>query len=45
MATDTLEATDTSRWSRIGSVLLHEFREVIPPALFFFVAFNLVLFC
>ena len=44
MATDTLEATDTSRWSRIGSVLLHEFREVIPPTLFFFVGFNLVLF-
>jgi hypothetical protein len=44
MATDTLEATDTSRWSRIGSVLLHEFREVIPPTVFFFVGFNLVLF-
>jgi hypothetical protein len=44
MVTDTLEATDTSRWSRIGSVLLHEFREVIPPTLFFFVGFNLVLF-
>ena len=44
MATDTLEATDTSRLSRIGSVLLREFREVIPPTLFFFVGFNLVLF-
>jgi hypothetical protein len=44
MATDTLEANNTSRWSRIGSVLLHEFREVIPPTLFFFVGFNLVLF-
>jgi hypothetical protein len=43
MVTDTLEATDTNRWSRIGSVLLHEFREVIPPTLFFFVGFNLVL--
>ena len=44
VATDTLEATDTSRWSRIGTVLLHEFRAVIPPTLFFFVGFNLVLF-
>ena len=44
MATGTLEATHASRWSRIGSVLLHEFREVIPPTLFFFVGFNLVLF-
>ena len=43
MVTDTLEATDTSRLSRIGSVLLREFREVIPPTLFFFVGFNLVL--
>jgi hypothetical protein len=31
MATDTFEPTDTSRWSRIGSVLLHEFRGVVPP--------------
>ena len=44
MATDTLEATERSRWSRFGSVLLHEFREVIPPTLFFFLGFNLVLF-
>jgi hypothetical protein len=44
MSTHTLDVTDTSRWSRISSVLLHEFREVIPPTLFFFVGFNLVLF-
>jgi hypothetical protein len=28
---------------RIGAVLLHEFRLVIPPTLFFFVGFNLIL--
>jgi hypothetical protein len=29
--------------ARVGSVLLHEFRMVIPPTLFFFVGFNLIL--
>ena len=32
------------RWAKVRSVLLHEFREVLPPTLFFFVGFNLILF-
>jgi hypothetical protein len=31
------------RWARIGHTLLHEFREVLPPTIFFFVGFNLIL--
>jgi hypothetical protein len=44
MSTQTIDAIHTSKWSKIGSSLLHEIREVIPPTLFFFVGFNLVLF-
>jgi hypothetical protein len=29
---------------RIGVRLLHEFREVLPPTIFFFVGFNFVVF-
>lgn len=29
--------------ARIGSVIAHEFREVLPPTLFFFVGFNVIL--
>ena len=42
MATSTLGARHASRWSKIGSTVAHEFREVIPPTLFFFVGFNLI---
>jgi hypothetical protein len=31
------------RWARIGHTLLHELREVLPPTIFFFVGFNLIL--
>jgi len=44
MATHTLDATHSSKWSRISSFVVHEIREVIPPTLFFFVGFNLILF-
>src|SRR5438874_631880 len=44
MSTQTIDAIYTSKWSKIGSSLMHEIREVIPPTLFFFVGFNLVLF-
>ena len=37
-------AARSGRWARIGSFVLHEVREVIPPTLFFFVGFNLILF-
>lgn len=35
---------NAGRWSRLGRFLLRELREVIPPTLFFFVGFNLILF-
>jgi len=44
MSTQTIGAIHTSKWSKIGFSLLHEIREVIPPTLFFFMGFNLVLF-
>jgi hypothetical protein len=34
----------TSRLQRAGSVLLREFRHLLPVALFFFIGFNLILF-
>ena len=43
MATNVLDAPHVSRWARIGSSILHEIREVIPPTVFFFVGFNLIL--
>ena len=43
MTADALDPTPTGRWARLGGVLLHEVRSVIPPTLFFFVGFNLVL--
>jgi hypothetical protein len=30
--------------ARLGHTLLHEFRQVLPPTIFFFVGFNLILF-
>jgi hypothetical protein len=44
MASHTIEAAGTGRWARARSVLLHEFREMLPPTIFFFVGFNLILF-
>ncbi len=38
------EAAGSSRWARIGATLAHELREVLPPTIFFFVGFNLILF-
>lgn len=44
MSVHTLDAPHQSRRSRIGAVLLRELRELIPPTLFFFAGFNLILF-
>jgi hypothetical protein len=44
MVTHTMEAVSRGRWARVGSFLLHEFREMLPPTIFFFVGFNLILF-
>lgn len=46
MSTSTLHAAQhpaqTGALGRVGSVLLHEFRKVIPPTVYFFVGFNLI---
>jgi hypothetical protein len=44
MANDAIGAADIGRWARVRSVLRHEFREMLPPTIFFFVGFNLILF-
>jgi hypothetical protein len=44
MANHRIGAADIGRWARVRSVLLHEFREMLPPTIFFFVGFNLILF-
>jgi hypothetical protein len=44
MASDIAENGERSRWARAGTAVLHEIRLVIPPTLFFFVGFNLILF-
>jgi len=44
MSAHVLDTPHRSRWSRIGAVIVREIHEVIPPTLFFFVGFNLILF-
>jgi hypothetical protein len=34
----------TGPWARLCAVLFREIKEVIPPTVFFFVGFNLILF-
>src|SRR6202008_4259407 len=44
MPTHVIYAGKRGRLARVGRVLLHEFRQVLPPTIFFFVGFNLILF-
>lgn len=44
MATQEIGAAGRGRWAKVRSVLWHEFREMLPPTIFFFVGFNLILF-
>ena len=44
MVTYPIDTRHESRWTRIGHFLAHEFREVLPPTIFFFIGFNLILF-
>ena len=44
MATYSIDARQTGRSTRLAHALLHEFRQVLPPTIFFFVGFNLILF-
>jgi hypothetical protein len=44
MATHTIGPVSRGRWARVRSFLVHEFREMLPPTIFFLVGFNLILF-
>ncbi len=43
MADHAVATAGGGRLARLGSFLLHEFREMLPPTIFFFVGFNLIL--
>lgn len=44
MGNHSIAVASAGRWARVRSFLLHEFHEVLPPTIFFFVGFNLILF-
>lgn len=44
MATNDILGAERGRWAKVGSTLWHEFRQVLPPTIFFFLGFNLILF-
>jgi len=44
MATHAIDSGKPGRLSRVGHFLLHEFRQMLPPTIFFFIGFNLILF-
>jgi hypothetical protein len=39
-----IKAANRGRWARVRSFLVCELREMLPPTIFFFVGFNLILF-
>jgi hypothetical protein len=44
VATYSIDARKPGLLTRVGHTLAHEFRQVLPPTIFFFVGFNLILF-
>ena len=44
MTTYSIGAHTPGRLARVGHILLHEFNDIWPPTLFFFIGFNLILF-
>jgi hypothetical protein len=44
MSTHAIDSGKPGRLSRLGHFLLHEFRQMLPPTIFFFIGFNLILF-
>jgi hypothetical protein len=44
MAISSIDAREPGWPTRLGHTLLHEFRQVLPPTIFFFIGFNIVLF-
>jgi hypothetical protein len=44
MATHAIDSEKHGWLSRVSHFLLHEFRQMLPPTIFFFIGFNLILF-
>jgi len=44
MATHAIEKDGPGPWAKLRQTLLHEFRLVLPPTIYFFLGFNLILF-
>jgi hypothetical protein len=44
MVSHTIESHEPGRLARIGHGMVHEFYHLLPPTIFFFVGFNLILF-
>ena len=44
MATHPIDTRKLGWLARVGHFLLHEFRQMLPPTIFFFLGFNLILF-
>src|SRR6516162_1565981 len=44
MAVSSIDVREPGRMTRLGHTLLHEFRQVLPPTIFSFIGFNLILF-
>jgi hypothetical protein len=44
MVSQATDAKQQGRLARLGHILVHEFYEILPPTIFFFVGFNLILF-
>jgi hypothetical protein len=44
MATETIGTAGKGRWAKVRATLWREFREMLPPTIFFFIGFNLILF-
>jgi hypothetical protein len=44
MTADVVKGTGRGRWARVRGAMWHEFRQVLPPTIFFFAGFNLILF-
>src|SRR6516162_2229768 len=44
MVSQSTDARQQGRLARLGHILVHEFYEILPPTIFFFVGFNLILF-
>jgi len=44
MATQAIDSGKLGWLPRTGHFLLHEFRQILPPTIFFFIGFNLILF-